>query len=126
MSRRRSSARMESRLRSVSAGSIDLPQEMRYALEVNSEITSRAMKSAALAARRPEGSPESLGRKESGPVSASKEELNAISLPIKGYTVVAKLGQVRPMVRALLTAVMSAISSYRRVVHRRCVSGSRT
>jgi len=75
------------------SGSIDLPQEIRYALEVNSEITSRAMKSAALAARRPEGAPESRGRKETGAVSAPKEDLNAVRLPIKGYTVVAKLGQ---------------------------------
>jgi serine/threonine-protein kinase PpkA len=75
------------------SGSIELPQAVRYALEVNCEITSRAMKSAALTARRPDSSAEPRGRKESQPAPASKEDLKAVRLPIKGYSVVAKLGQ---------------------------------
>jgi hypothetical protein len=40
-------------------GRIELPEDVRYALEVNCEVTSRAMKSAALTARRVDSAPAS-------------------------------------------------------------------
>jgi serine/threonine-protein kinase PpkA len=75
------------------SGSIELPQELRYELEVNCEITSRAMKSA-LAARRPENAPaDARARKGAEGASPTKEDLRAVRLPMKGYSAVAKLGQ---------------------------------
>ncbi len=71
------------------SGAIELPEDVRYALEVNCEVTSRAMKSAALTARRADSAPASHAQ----PAPPSKEDLQAVRLPIKGYCVVAKLGQ---------------------------------
>jgi hypothetical protein len=73
------------------SGSIELPEDVRYALEVNCEVTSRAIKAAALTGRRSDAEPQA--RNHSGPPQPSKEELQAVKLPIKGYSVVAKLGQ---------------------------------
>jgi hypothetical protein len=71
------------------SGAIELPEDVRYALEVNCEVTSRAMKSAALTARRVDSAPASGAQ----PAAPSKEDLQAVRLPIKGYSVAAKLGQ---------------------------------
>jgi len=81
------------------SGSIELPQDLRLALEVNCEITSRTTKSALLANRRSETA-DAAGGASAAPLSSpgakpvpQPVDLASVRLPIKGYRVVGKLGQ---------------------------------
>jgi serine/threonine protein kinase len=58
-------------------------------VEVNCEVTSRAVKSAALTGRAERKAHERVGKDTGAP----KEDLSAVRLPMKGYKIVAKLGQ---------------------------------
>jgi len=78
------------------SGSIELPEDLRFALEVNCEITSRTTKSALLTNRRADTGAASVSGAESSAdakPAAQPVDLSSVRLPIKGYRVVGKLGQ---------------------------------
>ncbi|PWT73701.1 MAG: hypothetical protein C5B46_05100 [Proteobacteria bacterium] len=77
------------------SGSIDLPENLRFALEVNCEITSRTTKSAQLTNREATGGVASASSASSPGAKPALQPVDVASvrLPIKGYRILGKLGQ---------------------------------
>ena len=77
------------------SGAIALPEALREALEVNCEVTSRALKALRPGSRRGEGS-EPAAREASSPAPVAPggaEDLARVRLPMKGFRIVRKLGK---------------------------------